>query len=82
MYKVLLKARARKELDSLPEKIQRQIAKAIDDLAALGIHAKNTKKLHPPIGGYRTRVGEYRILFDRDGDIVVIHTISVRGGAY
>lgn len=82
MYKVLLKASARKELDSLPEKIQRQIAKALDELASLGVHAKNTKKLHPPIGGYRTRVGEYRILFDREDEIILVHKISVRGDAY
>ncbi len=82
MYKVLLKASARKELDSFSEKIQKQIAKAIDELVALGIHAKNTKKLNPPIGGFRTRVGEYRILFDRDGDIILVYKISVRGDAY
>lgn len=82
MYKVLLKASARKELDVLPIKIQRQIAKVLDELGTLGIHAKNTKKLQPPVGGYRTRVGEYRILFDRDDEIILVHRISVRGAAY
>jgi len=82
MYKVLLKASARKELDSLPSAAQRKVAAAIDDLARLGIHAQHTKKLHPPIGGYRTRIGEYRILFDRKDDLILIHQISKRADAY
>jgi len=55
---------------------------AIDNLALMGIHAKQVKKLHPPIGGFRMRVGEYRILFDREDDIVLIHHISKRADAY
>lgn len=82
MYKVLLKASAKKELDALPEKIRRAIVAAIDELVRMGIHARNTKKLQPPIGGYRIRVGEYRILFDRDKEILIIHQISKRSEAY
>jgi mRNA interferase RelE/StbE len=82
MYKVLLKASARKELADLPNRIQKAVATAIDDLSRMGIHAKHTKKLPPPVGGYRTRVGEYRILFDRDDDIILIHQISKRADAY
>lgn len=82
MYKVLLSASAKKELDDLPIKITARIGAVIDELRQLGIHAKNTKKLHPPIGGYRTRIGDYRILFDRNEDIIVIHHISKRADAY
>ncbi len=82
MYKVLLSAAARKELDDLPIKITARIGAVIDELRQLGIHAKNTKKLQPPIGGYRTRIGDYRILFDRNEDILVIHHISKRADAY
>ncbi len=82
MYKMLLKASAKKELDKLPMTVRKKVSIAIDELARMGIHAKNTKKLRPPIGGYRTRVGEYRILFDRDEDILLIHHISKRGAAY
>ena len=82
MYKVLLKASAKKQLDALPVAAGKKIAGAIDELARMGIHAKHTKKLQPPIGGYRTRVGEYRILFDRDEEIIIIHHISKRADAY
>ena len=82
MYKVLLKASAKKELDTLSSKVQKAIAAAIDELVQMGIHARHTKKLHPPLGGYRTRVGEYRILFDREAEIILIHRISKRADAY
>lgn len=62
--------------------MRKKIAAAIDELARMGIHAKHVQKLHPPIGGYRMRVGEHRILFDRDADIILIHQISKRGDAY
>ncbi|MBM3261173.1 type II toxin-antitoxin system RelE/ParE family toxin [Candidatus Kaiserbacteria bacterium] len=82
MYKVLLKTSAQKELDALPAQARKKAAMAIDDLVHMGIHAKHTKKLQPPIDGYRMRVGEYRILFDRNEEIIVIHHISKRADAY
>jgi mRNA-degrading endonuclease RelE of RelBE toxin-antitoxin system len=82
MYKIILFAAAKKELDSLDKKTKVRIASALEELKRLGIHAKHTKKLQPPIGGYRTRVGEYRILFDRDEEVIVIHHISRRADAY
>ncbi len=82
MYKVLLKTSAKKELDSLPASVQKRISAAIDELRRMGIHAKHTIKPQAPIGGYRKRVGEYRILFDRDAEIILVHQISKRSEAY
>ncbi len=82
MYKVLLKTSAKKEFDALPLSVRKKLVVHIDELSLLGIHARNTKKLQPPIGGYRMRVGEYRILFDRDEEIILIHHISKRADAY
>ncbi len=82
MYKVLLKASAKKELEALPVAARKKVGVAIDGLSRMGIHAKHTKKLQSPIGGYRTRVGDYRILFDREDEIILIHHISKRADAY
>lgn len=82
MYKIVLFAAAKKELESLDKKTKARIATALEELKRLGIHAKHTRKLQPPIGGYRVRVGEYRVLFDRDEDIIVVHHISKRAEAY
>ncbi len=82
MYNVLLKVSAKKALDALPIKARNKVVSAIDELSRLGIHARHVKKLQPPIGGFRQRVGEYRILFDRNEELLVIHHISKRADAY
>jgi len=82
MYRVFLKASARKALNQLPLKAQKSVVHALDELARLGIHAQHTKKLQPPIGGYRTRVGEHRILFDNNKELIIVHRISKRADAY
>jgi len=82
MYRVLLKTSAKKDLDTLPVKVRSKVALAIDELSRMGIHARHVKKLQPPIGGFRQRVGDYRILFDHDEELVVIYRISKRADAY
>lgn len=82
MYKIVLFAASEKELESLDKKTKVRIASALEELKRLGIHAKHTKKLQPPIGGYRMRVGGYRILFDRENEIIVVHHNSKRADAY
>lgn len=41
----------------------------------------DVKKLQG-VPGYRLRVGDYRIIFDRKGDIIMIEKIDNRGQAY
>lgn len=82
MYKVLLKRCAQKELDGLPKKIRLSVAGTLDELAILGIRARNTKKLHDPLEGFRTRAGEYRILFDTNDTLILVHRITKRSDAY
>lgn len=41
----------------------------------------DVKKLKA-INGYRLRVGDYRIIYDKDGNIISIITINSRGGSY
>lgn len=82
MYKILIKKSAEKALNKLPSNIQKQIVGVIEEMSVLGTATPHSKKLQPPIGGYRTRVGNYRILFDSDKEIIVIHSISKRADAY
>ena len=82
MYKLLLKTSAEKDLKKLPKSVQVSIAHALDELTLLGSRARNTKKLKDPIGGYRTRVGSHRILFDINEEIILVHRISKRAEAY
>ena len=67
---------AEKFLDRQPERVQRRIRAAIAALPS-----GDVKKLKgQPY--YRLRVGDFRALFDRDGNIVMIVKIDNRGQVY
>ena len=68
---------ARKFLDKQGELVDMRIKKAIDKLP-LG----DVEKLSGYPNTYRLRVGDYRILFVRDGNIISIHKIENRGQVY
>jgi mRNA interferase RelE/StbE len=82
MYKVLLTKRAEKELASLSSTYSRRIIEALDELKTLGTQSSNTKKLQTPFPGYRKRVGDIRILFEVNEDIILVYRISKRADAY
>jgi len=71
MYKVLLTQRAVKDIDSLEKQIRIRILKKLKKYASKPI--RDIRKLESPkIGTYRFRVGEYRVVFDIDGENLVV----------
>jgi mRNA interferase RelE/StbE len=42
----------------------------------------NIKRLHKAEAMYRLRMGDYRILFDTEGDVIVIRRIGNRKDVY
>ncbi len=42
----------------------------------------DVKKLQGTTSGYRLRVGDFRIIFDKDGNIIYIEKIENRGQVY
>lgn len=82
MYKVLLVKKAAKDLDDLPSVVVKRLSSALDELGSVGIKSSSVKKLSVPLNGYRKRVGDYRILFDTDDEIIVVHRINKRSDAY
>ena len=71
---------ALKALAQLPKRHAGQILAKIEGLAA-GWHG-DIKRLHESDYGYRLRSGKYRILFDLEGDKVVIQKIGDRKNVY
>jgi mRNA interferase RelE/StbE len=71
---------AQRDLESLPGKIRKQILRKIDRLES-GLHG-DIKRLHRTHAAYRLRMGNYRILFDVEGDIIVIRRIGDRKQIY
>lgn len=80
MHSVILKTSARKELEALPEKFQRQVVDTLKAIAANPI-GPPVKKLKSG-AGYRARSGDYRILYTVEGDKVTIYAIGHRKDVY
>jgi mRNA interferase RelE/StbE len=68
------------DLDSLAERVRKQALRKIERLKS-GLHG-DIKRLHRADVVYRLRTGHYRILFDVEGDAIVIRRIGRRKNVY
>jgi mRNA interferase RelE/StbE len=68
------------DLDNLPARERAQIIRKIERLE-LGLHG-NIKRLHNAEAAFRLRMGDYRILFDVEDDVIVIRRIGNRKDIY
>ena len=73
-----------KNLRRFPHNDQRRILAQIEQLAANPQEMQGVKRLVGYDVTYRLRVGDYRVLFDRDDVIRIIDVVNVlpRGRAY
>jgi mRNA interferase RelE/StbE len=83
-YSVEFTETAINNLKRYPQNDQRRILSRIQQLADDPFAMPNVKRLVDFAATYRLRVGNYRILFDRDDTIRIIDVIDVlpRGRAY
>ncbi|MCA0402791.1 MAG: type II toxin-antitoxin system RelE/ParE family toxin [Proteobacteria bacterium] len=83
-YTLLIKKRAKKALQSVPQPDRTRITEKI---VLLGQDPDNASLDIKKLQGepyFRLRVGQWRIIFDRDNEvkIISIEKIKPRGGAY
>jgi mRNA interferase RelE/StbE len=69
-----------KDLEALERKTARRVLEKIRGLE--NNLAGDVKRLTNFTPEYRLRVGDYRVLFEIEGDRVIIYRIKHRGGAY
>ena len=79
-YRIEYGSTALNDLDTLPERIRKQILRKIERLKS-GLHG-DIKHLRRADVAYRLRTGDYRILFDVEGDSIVIRRIGHRKNVY
>jgi mRNA interferase RelE/StbE len=79
-YRIEYGSTALGDLDSLGEKVRTQVLRKIERLKS-GLHG-NIKHLRRVDVAYRLRTGDYRILFDVEGDVIVIRRIGHRKNVY
>ncbi|MFA5829782.1 MAG: type II toxin-antitoxin system RelE/ParE family toxin [Candidatus Gracilibacteria bacterium] len=64
---------------SLRDRAQIALEKLTDPVL---FHSLNIKKLRAPKEGYRLRVGDYRILFIKEQNLITIHDVGHRKDVY
>jgi mRNA interferase RelE/StbE len=73
---------AAKALMQMPANLAKRIRAKIEQYAAdPASQANNVKKLKGR-PGFRLRVGDYRVIFDRQGNVLAILQIGPRGSIY
>jgi len=77
---VLLSEKAQNQYDRLNEPMRGRIALAVKKLEAEPPQG-DIKRLKG-VGGYRVRVGSYRMLFDIKDDVILVYKIDSRGNIY
>lgn len=83
MYSYAFKSNAVKELKRLPLEIQKRIIKKLEYFTATNnplVFAEVLVNFN--IGQYRFRVGDYRIIFDLQDELIIILSIGHRREIY
>lgn len=81
MAEVLLTHRAARDLERLDLPTRRRILAKLRDLAADPL-PRARRLSDPRLGGFRYRIGDYRVIFDLEGDIVVVLRVGHRREIY
>jgi mRNA interferase RelE/StbE len=83
MNRIEFTSHAAKQLSKMDKSTQRKIAEAIGTLIIPDLTADlQIKKLQSPQECYRLRTGDYRILFEKETDKILIHHIGHRKDVY
>jgi mRNA interferase RelE/StbE len=82
MYEIAIRARAERDSKALPAAVQKRVIEAIQRLRE-NPRPPGIKKLAPP-GGYRIRVGDYRIVLEIEeaSQMVIVTRVRHRREVY
>jgi len=76
MFEIKWEEKARKELYKLENQISSRIYKKVDELKS-GFQSKDIKRIQGE-NKFRLRVGDYRVLFSLENDLITIWKIGHR----
>ncbi|MEH2170320.1 MAG: type II toxin-antitoxin system RelE/ParE family toxin [Nostoc sp.] len=75
-YEVKFSKVAKKQFRKLPLDVQQRIQTKINDLA-IEPRPNGVKKLQGDDTSYRVRVGDYRVVYEVDDDVLIVTVIKV-----
>jgi mRNA interferase RelE/StbE len=82
-YRIVFAGSSKKDLDKLDNTTRQRIAKKLIFFLEQEDPLSYARQLvHSKIGGYRFRVGHYRIVFDVDGDTLQVVSVKHRKDVY
>ena len=76
-WNIFISDKVIKSLSKIPEKDKNKIYFAIDNLKKDPIMGLNIRSLKGDLGGYRLRVGDYRIIYNLDFNIIQIIILKI-----
>ena len=76
-WSIFISDKVIKSLSKIPEKDKNKIYIAIDNLKRDPILGPNIKSLKGDVGGYRLRVGNYRIVYNLDFNIIQVVVLKI-----
>ena len=80
---IIFSERARRDWRRLDRTVQNQLRKKIDFYLQSGQALKFAEKLQDPaLGEFRFRIGDYRIVFDLEGDTLYVLRVGHRKEIY
>ncbi|KKP66347.1 MAG: Addiction module toxin, RelE/StbE family [Candidatus Roizmanbacteria bacterium GW2011_GWA2_35_19] len=83
MFIYVFKNQALRDLQKLPQEIQKRIIKKLDFFVESGEPLSFAENLvNFEIGQYRFRIGDYRVIFDLDDERLIILTLGHRKNIY
>lgn len=80
-YELVYTRRAVKDIQALDSLAQKQLAKRLETFQ-LAPFQHADKLIHPKLGQYRFRVGDYRVIFDVHGSKLVLLRVGHRREIY
>lgn len=79
-YDVQFKPRAVRDIEGLPSRVQGRVLARIEEMSE-GLKG-DVKRLTNFTPEYRLRIGNYRVLFEVEGETIIIYRIRHRREAY
>lgn len=76
MYQIIVKKSALKELDNIPKQFRIKILVTIEELA-IDPRPNGVRKLESYADTYRVRVGNYRVVYQIEGQKLLINVVKI-----
>ena len=80
-YKLVYTNRAEKDIQKLPPEIKKRIGKSLLRYARDPLRYSETLR-EPKLGTHRFRMGNYRVIFDLEGNDIVVLRVGHRRDIY